>query len=500
MVSPTSVHLPNGQTLTVSPIFGGMYIRSNELTINHHHDHCPFPPGWTVVLNTEEVVVEESHNPGPLDSSHSIDKDSAEPKRRTIIHPYRKPTLQSDHLFISSISQPPSTEFKPASSPARQIAMMLWATLYWYFQQPEPEPYLQTPTSAKTPTSGKPKGEWRIRINREGIFKSRVILPKLERMGLIASLDSAVGVDRDERAGDGWLEMFVSRKSFWQLDARIYLFTLAPGPGSPYMGGTPVGSRPGSPTRHGDEKRNDNSIAANVGTGVLSGSASPGPFHSTSHLPTYYPPPPPQFTYTNDVRHPVRPKPGKQGDVLYTRFVPSVGQYLSFRIAAVTPHSSMAKPILPSMSIIGSNKISLSDSALPTVHSLNLEDTDIEILHRWMNEPRVSHFWGEQGPSSRQEAFLKNALRSKHSIPLIGCWDGKPFGYFEVYWVKEDPLGRLLGDAGNYDRGIHCLVGEQEFRGPHRVKIWLSSLLHYCWLVDNRTEVVMMEPRVDNQK
>jgi N5-hydroxyornithine acetyltransferase len=496
MVTPTLVHLPNGQSLTVSPIFGGMYIRSNDLSGNHHHDHCPFPPGWTVVLNTEEEL-EEEYNPGPGDSAHSTDKDATKTKKK-IIHPYRKPTLQSDHLFISSISQPPSSEFKPASSPARQIAMMLWATLYWYFQQPEPEPYLQTPSSAKTPTTGKPKGDWRIRINREGIFKSRVILPKLERMGLIASLDSAVGVDRDERAGEGWLEMFVSRRSYWQLDARIYLFTLAPGPGSPAFGGTPVGSRPGSPTRQSEEKR-DNSIAANVGSGLLSGSASPGPFHSTSHLPTYYPPPPPFFTYTNGVRHPVRPKPGKQGEVVYTRYIPSVGQYLSFRIASMTPHPTATKPPVSSMSIIG-GKISLSDSALPTVHSLGLEDNDVEILHKWMNEPRVSRFWGEHGPISRQETLLKNALRSKHSIPLIGCWDGKPFGYFELYWVKEDPLGRLLGDTGNYDRGIHCLVGEQEFRGPHRVKIWLSSLVHYCWLADNRTDVVMMEPRVDNEK
>src|ERR1700743_2146487 len=179
-----------------------------------------------------------------------------------------------------------------------------------------------------------------------------------------------------------------------------------------------------------------------MGTGVLSGNVSPGPFHSTSHLPTYYPPPPPQFTYTDGVRHPVRPKPGKQGEVVYNRYIPSVGQFLSFRIASLTAHPPpVAKAPPPAMSIIGSNKISLSDSALPTVHSLSLEDTDVEILHKWMNERRVSFFWGESGPHSHQEAFLKNALRSKHSIPLIGCWDGKPFGYFEVYWVKEDALG-----------------------------------------------------------
>jgi len=117
-----------------------------------------------------------------------------------------------------------------------------------------------------------------------------------------------------------------------------------------------------------------------------------------------------------------------------------------------------------------------------------------------MNEPRISKHWGAQGHRSDHERFLETALKSKHSIPLIGCWDGKPFGYFEVYWVKEDQLGRHVGDVGNYDRGFHCLVGEQEFRGPQRVRLWLSALVHYCWLADYRTEVVMMEPRVDNEK
>jgi hypothetical protein len=118
-----------------------------------------------------------------------------------------------------------------------------------------------------------------------------------------------------------------------------------------------------------------------------------------------------------------------------------------------------------------------------------------------MNDPRVNAAWGEGGPRSKQEKFLKDNLTNRHSFPVFGCWDGKPFGYFEIYWVKEDRLGRLLGgNVDNYDRGLHVLVGEEEFRGAHRVAMWLSSLVHYCWLADARTETVMLEPRVDNKK
>jgi hypothetical protein len=100
-----------------------------------------------------------------------------------------------------------------------------------------------------------------------------------------------------------------------------------------------------------------------------------------------------------------------------------------------------------------------------------------------------------------QQKFLEDSLSNRHSFPAFGCWDGRPFGYFEIYWVKEDKLGRLLGgDVGNYARGLHVLVGEKEFRGPHRVRIWLDALVHYCWIADNRTETVVLEPRVDNEK
>jgi RimJ/RimL family protein N-acetyltransferase len=44
------------------------------------------------------------------------------------------------------------------------------------------------------------------------------------------------------------------------------------------------------------------------------------------------------------------------------------------------------------------------------------------------------------------------------------------------------------------------LVGEPEFRGPHRVVAWLPSLAHYLFLDDPRTRNVVAEPRSDNAK
>jgi hypothetical protein len=224
---------------------------------------------------------------------------------------------------------------------------------------------------------------------------------------------------------------------------------------------------------------------------------------------------------TGGIRHPMRPKPPRQGEIFYTRFVPSVGQYLSFRCASLSSKpvayngpSSTASSLNPpklhqptaSLSSLPAH-ISVASIAdlTPPSPSVESEDTslmtDLQLLNKWMNVERVSKFWGCSGPQSTQETFLQNNLTSKHSFPAIGLWDGKPFGYFEIYWVKEDILGKHLGkDAGDYDRGVHVLVGEDEFRGKHRVKCWITALAHWAFVQDYRTNAVVLEPRVDNER
>lgn len=462
----TTCHLPNGLAFNVSPVFGGVTFKSADFNVQQN---STLPPGWTIIINTEK---ERSHVEETSEKDHVQDEH---------VSRFTTPTLNRDSLYISYIVNPPSSDFKPVTSPTRQIAMMLWATLLWYFHEPQPE----------CPHDGRPKGEWRINIKREGIFKGRNLLQKLERMGLIATEDSSVGLQPVEtRDSSSWSKMFVSRRCFWQLDPRLFLFTLTPrgAPSSPSYQ-----SRSASPIPDGLPNVTTLSLSpteATFHTANLAPFTSVGPFTSGSHLPTYYPPAPTQYTSTNGVRHPVRPKPPHQAEVFYVRYIPSLQQYLSFRVPFVPMVQSGKGPGTPISSAVTGIEQHLTENIC----------SDVDTLHRWMNVPRVEAMWAEGGPKSAQEKFLLDNLTSRHKFPVIGCWDGKPFGYFEIYWVKEDPLGRLLGHVDNYDRGIHLLIGEQEFRGAHRVAVWLSALVHHCFLADMRTESVVLEPRVDNIK
>lgn len=496
-MGPQTVYLPDGQTFTVSPIFGGKGFKSNDV-----RSHGPaVPVGWTVVLNTEEMVQPASApTDGGGDHDHGDgDEEEAKPKRR--IKPFVKPSLEGDKLFISSISRPSGEDYIAPVSPTREVAMMIWVTLYWYFHQEEPPTVLETEASRLTPAIGRPRGEWRIGIKRDGLLRRRNLIPKLERMGLIASMDTAVGVSNSD-GGEGWQDMFVTRRMFWQIPARLFLTSLrSNGKLLSSMPGSPAGSRPGSPTTGGRAVDNSTHVHSRQsqsqpphhrplsdmsGSSSLTPSHGAGagaltPFYSTSHLPTYFPPAPLMYTFTDGVRHPHRQKPPHMGEVLYTRYIPSVGQFLSFRVASTSntpvPHPGPVSHRTPE-----------------NTHLCTMSDTSL--LQMWMGNPRVEAFWGEYTPN-----LLTDALSSRHSFPVIGMWDGVPFGYFEIYWVKEDILGRTLGGgdaAGDFDRGLHILIGEEWARG--RVPLWLGGLVHWCLTADLRTMNICLEPRIDNKK
>lgn len=125
-MAPSLLYLPNGQTITVSPVFAGLSFKANDLNIHH----SIFPPGWTIILETGDDDEEEDGLQSLPDEREQVYGFTKRPAHR-----YKLPTLHNDNLFISSISNPSNTDFKPATSPTRQIAMMLWATLWWYFHQ-----------------------------------------------------------------------------------------------------------------------------------------------------------------------------------------------------------------------------------------------------------------------------------------------------------------------------------------------------------------------------
>ncbi|MDE1221691.1 acetyltransferase [Vibrio aestuarianus] len=133
--------------------------------------------------------------------------------------------------------------------------------------------------------------------------------------------------------------------------------------------------------------------------------------------------------------------------------------------------------------------------------SFRVFDIEKDLLRfaRWMNDPRVAHFWEQAWSQEKLAEFAVEQLNDPHIIPLIGEFDGQPFGYVEAYWVAEDRLSSYY-DVQPYDRGIHLLVGEEQFRGPRFFDAWMKAITHYLFIDDNRTQRIVLEPRSDNHR
>ncbi|MDH0864413.1 GNAT family N-acetyltransferase [Mitsuaria sp. GD03876] len=164
-----------------------------------------------------------------------------------------------------------------------------------------------------------------------------------------------------------------------------------------------------------------------------------------------------QYALSQGKRHPLRP-PKPEG-LVYQRFIPWLGKTFSFRMA---------------------------DAA-----------TDLERLNRWMNEPAVAKVWDEAGDLDKHRAYLAGLAADPHIYPMIASLDGEPFGYFEVYWTKENRVAPFY-DADDHDRGWHVLIGEPSFRGKGIATAWLTSISHYLFLDDPRTDRAVGEPRADH--
>jgi acetyl CoA:N6-hydroxylysine acetyl transferase len=204
-------------------------------------------------------------------------------------------------------------------------------------------------------------------------------------------------------------------------------------------------------------------------SGLLMADAQPGQYRCERTLFWQLPQPwlgesfsgvyPQQMAITDGKRHPLRaPKPRGQ---VYRRFDARLGAWVSLRTVEV--------------------------------------EGDLERFNRWQNNPRVSAFWQEDGSLQQHRHYLSKLEADPHTLTLIGCFNDEPFAYFEAYWAREDRIAPFC-DAGDYDRGIHMLVGEEHHRGSHKVASWLSALVHYLFLDDPRTQRVVAEPRADNQR
>ncbi|WP_172806777.1 GNAT family N-acetyltransferase [Endozoicomonas arenosclerae] len=130
--------------------------------------------------------------------------------------------------------------------------------------------------------------------------------------------------------------------------------------------------------------------------------------------------------------------------------------------------------------------------------TIDLEQ-DLDLFHSWMNQPRVAEFWEMAQSREELKEYLLSLLKDRRTWPLIGSFNGEPFGYFEAYWALEDRIAPYY-DCQPWDRGFHLLVGNMDFLGKRYSNSWTKAFTHFLFLDDPRTTRLVGEPRADNKR
>lgn len=148
--------------------------------------------------------------------------------------------------------------------------------------------------------------------------------------------------------------------------------------------------------------------------------------------------------------------------------------------------------------------------------SVHPSSTHVPLFTSWHQITRVAGGWDQAWSEEKQRRYLEGVQSSDWQLGLIGYWSdseralGEPWGYIEIYWAKVSglcarksvriivclspfscpsltlsdfsaPLHRKdsnltpFYDFPEHTMGLHALVGEQRFRGPDRVRAWMTS-------------------------
>jgi RimJ/RimL family protein N-acetyltransferase len=123
-------------------------------------------------------------------------------------------------------------------------------------------------------------------------------------------------------------------------------------------------------------------------------------------------------------------------------------------------------------------------------------DDDLDLLHGWMNDPAVARFWGLALPRPELAFYLDGVRTSTHACPAIGCLDGVPVSYWELYRADLDGLARYY-PACPHDAGLHLLLGPGH-RGRGLGARLIELVSSWALAGDARAARVVGEPDVRN--
>lgn len=125
-------------------------------------------------------------------------------------------------------------------------------------------------------------------------------------------------------------------------------------------------------------------------------------------------------------------------------------------------------------------------------------ERDLGRLHAWLGSEHVKPYWQLDLPLPAFRDRLVSKLSDDHLTPYVGCLDHVPMSYWECYRAAENDVANHY-DAAPTDRGVHLLIGPEEYLGRGYARPLLRAVVAMQFR-DPETERVIAEPDARNDR
>ena len=94
-----------------------------------------------------------------------------------------------------------------------------------------------------------------------------------------------------------------------------------------------------------------------------------------------------------------------------------------------------------------------------------LQISDLELMHKWLNTPHVSKWYGKE-QRTYQQVFQKYTPRingKASADPFLVIHAGTPIGYLQTYRISDHPDYNALVKADADTAGVDLFIGEADY-------------------------------------
>jgi RimJ/RimL family protein N-acetyltransferase len=133
-----------------------------------------------------------------------------------------------------------------------------------------------------------------------------------------------------------------------------------------------------------------------------------------------------------------------------------------------------------------------------------LQETDLLLMHRWLNTPHVSRWWGIHGHKCPSlDEVRRHYLPRIHGKDPAKCYvvtlNGGPIGMVQSYQLDDYPSEKAIFDLDQNCAGIDIFIGEEDRLYQGLGSIIMKKFLKEIVFANYNVSCCIVDPAPENK-